>query len=249
MARPLKESIDYFPLDNINDDKLDLIEAKHGILGWGIVIKLWRKIYGSNGYWYPWGEKEQLLFSKDNNVDINLVNDVIKDCVHWELFSEKMFETYSILTSKGVQDRYLEIIKRRKLQRFIKDYCIFDIDDYINDLKDDINVEIIDIKPQSKVKEIKGKGKQKKAKNFVKPSSLEVAEYAKSIDFTLDGEQFCDYYEARGWKYGTGKPMIDWKAAVRTWKKNKFKQPQSQTSDRMQPARTTEEIHEGHERW
>ena len=37
----------------------------------------------------------------------------------------------------------------------------------------------------------------------------------------IDAQQFFDYYEARGWKYGTGKPMVDWKAAVRTWERNR----------------------------
>jgi hypothetical protein len=74
-----------------------------------------------------------------------------------------------------------------------------------------------------------------KRKNFKKPSPSEVTEYAKSIDFDLDGEQFCDYYEARGWKYGTGKPMVDWKAAVRTWRKHETKRQVSATEDKLSP--------------
>ena len=56
---------------------------------------------------------------------------------------------------------------------------------------------------------------------FQKPTPLEVEEYAKSIAFALDGSAFCDYYEARGWKYKGGVAMKDWRAAVRTWKKNR----------------------------
>jgi len=58
-----------------------------------------------------------------------------------------------------------------------------------------------------------------KTKVFRKPTPLEVKEYAESLGFSLDGEYFCDYYEARGWKLAQG-PMKDWKAAVRTWKRN-----------------------------
>ena len=54
---------------------------------------------------------------------------------------------------------------------------------------------------------------------FIKPNSKEVNEYAKSIGFELQGDQFFDHYEARGWMIGKNK-MKDWKAAVRTWKRN-----------------------------
>ena len=52
---------------------------------------------------------------------------------------------------------------------------------------------------------------------FVPPMIEEVEEYADSIGATIDAEQFEDYYEAIGWVIGNGKPMRDWKAAVRNW--------------------------------
>ena len=48
MARPVKEGLEYFPLDcDIDqDDKVALIEAQHGIKGFGVVIKLLMKKIG-----------------------------------------------------------------------------------------------------------------------------------------------------------------------------------------------------------
>ena len=68
-------------------------------------------------------------------------------------------------------------------------------------------------------------------KKFVKPTPKEVNDYAKEIDFKLDGEYFCDWNEARGWLVSKN-PMKDWKAAVRTWKRNssKFNTEVSQTT-------------------
>lgn len=54
---------------------------------------------------------------------------------------------------------------------------------------------------------------------FSPPSAQEATEYAKSIGFRLDGEEFVAHYAARGWKYGPGRPMVSWQAAVVTWKK------------------------------
>ena len=54
---------------------------------------------------------------------------------------------------------------------------------------------------------------------FNRPKPEEVTTYATELGFTLDGNHFVDHYEARGWLIGKN-PMKDWKAAVRTWKRN-----------------------------
>lgn len=71
------EGLDYFSLDTDidQDDKVAIIEAQHGMLGFGVVIKLLMKIY-SEGYYYDWTEKEQILFSKRVNANINLQSKV-----------------------------------------------------------------------------------------------------------------------------------------------------------------------------
>lgn len=103
MARPQKEGLDYFPLDvDIDqDDKIALIEARYGIVGFGVVIKLFMKVY-KRGYFYEWTEKEQLLFSRRVNVDIKLINEIIKDCLRWGIFDKNMHEEHRVLTSRGI---------------------------------------------------------------------------------------------------------------------------------------------------
>lgn len=53
---------------------------------------------------------------------------------------------------------------------------------------------------------------------FIAPTPQEASDYAKTINFKLDGEAFVSFYQARGWKFKTGQPMKDWKAAIRYWK-------------------------------
>ena len=168
MARPQKNGLDYFPLDvDIDqDDKIALIEAQHGTIGFAIVIKLLMKIY-KNSYFYEWTEKEQLLFSKRINVDINSINVVINDCIKWGLFDGNLLETKNILTSKGVQARYLEAVGRRTKVEIKKEYLLLD-ENIVNAYKNLVIVDINsnnedvsdDINPQSKVK----KSKVKKSK-------------------------------------------------------------------------------------
>ena len=52
---------------------------------------------------------------------------------------------------------------------------------------------------------------------FIPPTLDEVAAYCGERHNSISPSAFVDYYEARGWKYGTGKPMVNWKAAIRTW--------------------------------
>lgn len=171
MARPIKEGLEYFPLDcDIDqDDKIALIEAQHGIVGFGIVIKLLMKIY-KNGYFYEWTEKEQLLFSKRVNVDINEVNVIINDLIKWDFFNKELFESEEILTSKGIQKRYLAAAGRRQKVKILEKYLLLD-EDTINVYK---NLVIVnnnpsseevndDIGTQSKVK--KSKVKKRKENN------------------------------------------------------------------------------------
>lgn len=112
MARPQKEGLDYFPLDTEMDDKVKLIDAKFGVAGFGVLIKLWQIIY-DNGYYIKWTEKELLLYKTRINADINLINDVINECLRWGIFNNELYKKYSILTSSGIQKRYFEAVKRR----------------------------------------------------------------------------------------------------------------------------------------
>lgn len=58
-----------------------------------------------------------------------------------------------------------------------------------------------------------------KTKKFVKPTIEEIRTYCKEIGANINPEQFYDYYESKGWMIGKNK-MKDWKASVRTWKRN-----------------------------
>jgi hypothetical protein len=75
---------------------------------------------------------------------------------------------------------------------------------------------------------------------FVPPEPQEVTDYARTIDFVLDGHVFCDHYSARNWCIGKTK-MKCWKAAVRTWK-NRRTQEQGQ----QRPARTPDNLRKDH---
>lgn len=72
------------------------------------------------------------------------------------------------------------------------------------------------------------------ANRFRKPTIEEIEQYCIERDNGIDAQYFFDYYERNGWVVGKTK-MKDWKAAVRTWERNKnqnTKQNQSSNSQK-----------------
>lgn len=70
-------------------------------------------------------------------------------------------------------------------------------------------------------------------KRFIRPTPQEVEEYAHSIDYNIDGEQFCDFYTSKGWTVGRS-AMKDWRACVRTWKRMDMKRHGQTTTKKVQ---------------
>jgi len=176
MARPLQTGLTYFPLDVTfdQDDKIALIEADFGIEGFAVTVKLLMKIY-SEGYVYHWGEKEQKLFARRVGIDVTLVTAVVDAGLRWGLFSQRLFDDYGILTSRGIQKRYFEAVSRRKDVHVVREYLLLtgqEAEKYANlsivSLYPETEPEIIDVitrspseelvstlTPQRKVKESK----------------------------------------------------------------------------------------------
>ncbi len=160
--RPFKLGVDYFPLDVLMDDKIELIEAGHGLIGFAIVIKLYQKIYASN-YWIKWDKKDIIVFSKRINVDINLINACINDCLKWDIFNQKLFKEYFVLTSTGIQKRFFEITKRRMGIPVIKEYLLIKLPE--NDNIRLINVDSNSINASKSTQRERERESKKKVKN------------------------------------------------------------------------------------
>lgn len=58
-------------------------------------------------------------------------------------------------------------------------------------------------------------------RNRIPPTPEQVTGYSASIGFDLNGSDFCDFYESKGWLVGRAK-MRDWQAACRTWQRSGY---------------------------
>lgn len=69
--------------------------------------------------------------------------------------------------------------------------------------------------------ECRGKADKPPRARFVPPSVEEVRAYCLERRNTVDPARFVDHYTANGWVQGKGKPIKDWRAAVRTWERDR----------------------------
>ena len=125
MARPKKKGLEYFPLDvDIDsDDKVEYVIARHGFEAFGILVKLLMEIY-RQGYYIMWTERQQYLLSHRLNVDSMYAKTVVSAYINEDFFDRNLYEKYEILTSHGIQTRYLQAVGRRETVEIAKEFCL-----------------------------------------------------------------------------------------------------------------------------
>ncbi|KZT80914.1 prophage Lp1 protein 20 [Lactiplantibacillus plantarum] len=150
MARPVKEGLDYFPLDvdfAVND-KTEAIMGEFGPKGVLFMIYLLSAVY-QNGYYLQWNKLKQMqLANRIEGVSPELANQIVNRLIAYGTFSEELFNSAKVLTSQRIQETYEDATKRRKSQKPTKYWINADINK-------DTSVVNVDINPQSKVKESK----------------------------------------------------------------------------------------------
>lgn len=121
---PEKSRLDWFKLDCQDDDKMELIEAEFGLTGYAVIIKLWKKIYGTEGYYCDWNSDISLLMAKKLGLQVGFLNEIVAAAIRRGIFDLGMYERHSILTSHGIQKRFTEAVGRRKCEKIKNEYLL-----------------------------------------------------------------------------------------------------------------------------
>lgn len=124
----MKTGLDYFPLDIdfFEDEKIEFVSALFGVEGELTTIKLLARIY-RHGYYIEWNEDQALLFAKRTGVKIEIVKGVIGELLKRNFLNKNLLSKYQILTSNGIQRRYFEAAKRRKIVDVQKEYLLMNV--------------------------------------------------------------------------------------------------------------------------
>lgn len=132
MARPPKDGIDYFPFDVgfLQDKKIRLIKGEFGAKGILVLQQLLCSAYKENGYFTTCDNDDCLLMAEavGCGVDSDFIRQVIGGCVRRSLFDDKLFSMFGVLTSRGIQRRFLRAAGTRDNIDIIEEYWLLDID-------------------------------------------------------------------------------------------------------------------------
>lgn len=145
MARPLKNAIDYFPMDVdfFVDPKIIMIEDKYKAKGIAIVTGLLCMVY-RNGYFLPFNDSMSYVVAKRVGCEVNgaLVMEVVRALIKNDFFDEGVFNRCQVLTSRGIQKRWERIIHDCKRK------AVIDHSHRINSITEELPPEETKAKPE-----------------------------------------------------------------------------------------------------
>lgn len=261
MARPTKQGIDYFPMDVDFDNKIELFVAETGAEGYGILIMLWQMIYRGNGYFIEDNEDLKLLLRKHTFSTTETIEKVIEVALKRDIFSRKVYDlstTYQhsinnpgrVLTSHGIQKRFFEAAKKKKVVYVIREILLVPVSDYNNLIYSGENpVSVSGNATKEKVKE-----KEKVEENPLTPAKKILNGQDKEPHFPTmkeaeafflsnnsdreESAKFWHHYNAVGWKAG-GTPIQDWRSMAFKWISNsrtRFAHGNARGPDKQEPS-------------
>lgn len=164
MARPTAKGVEYFPLNVnfINDLKVRKLLLSCGAEAIAVLIYLLSTIYKDEGYYVEIHEDEIDLIALDVNVTPEFVLEVINKACEVRLFDVNLYNNFNILTSKGIQERYLKITERRKNSVVITQFNLINV--YNNSINVNNNSINVDNNPVNVYKSTQSKVKERKEK-------------------------------------------------------------------------------------
>ena len=130
MARPTKTGLDYYPMDVgfLRDKKVRLLRSEFGASSVLFVLYVLGKVYEGDGYFLAWDKDELLLAADELRESPAFISEVLQGCLKRSLFDERVFQMFSVLTSAGIQRRYLRGCEKRDGITIFSEYWLLNID-------------------------------------------------------------------------------------------------------------------------
>ena len=194
-GRPTKQGIDYFPMDVgfFTDVKIRKISRACGAQSTSILICLLCNIYKDEGYYILWDKDLPFVIADTVGVSEGAVKEVLIKSLQVGFFDQELYEKYKILTSSGIQKRFLLATYQRKETTIIPEYLINCANNSINCTINSINHSDNE-QSKSKVKVNRKKRKEKENNKETSPNGEE-----KKDELSLSHSQKIDWVGLMNW--------------------------------------------------
>ena len=117
MARPTKLYLDYFSHDTdaVNDEKIELFRSMYGNDGYAFYFIILERIYKTEGAMLDLSKHIFIVgLAKKLLLTVERFNEMLETSFELEMFDKEIYQSSNMLTSKGIQKRYEEVMNQRK---------------------------------------------------------------------------------------------------------------------------------------
>lgn len=239
MAGKPKQGLDYAGWStNIfdGDTKIDKLLDAQGWIGFSIYFYLCQMAYKFDGYFYRWCFDDSSTTARrmGGGLRAKTVEETVRYCLRIGLFDKRLFDEWNILTSKGIQRRFLAAIQGRRVKSVIADYWLLKDEESEGLVKcaENDDFQSANSHLQGEYAHLQGADETKGKESKVKESKEEIYSASRKKPPTLDdirqaaqmmgvpeiAEAFYEYYSAADWRDGDGKPVYSWRQKLVSWK-------------------------------
>lgn len=123
------DGIPYFPHECTLPMPMRLVQSKYGLVGYGVMYKLYEKIF-SSGYYIEWNDEICEIFAyEDCRLKPELVSGVVSLCLEKGVFDREIYARHGVLTSAEIQTKFYHAAKHRKSFGFEPELCLIDVEE------------------------------------------------------------------------------------------------------------------------
>jgi len=208
----MKKDTFYFPHDYNarNDLRTQALLFTHGAAGYGIYWCIIEILHEESGHSLKYSELTWTSIARQMSTSVEQVLTVVDACIELELFERQGDAVISVRVLENIEHR--EYIRGQRSKAGKRSASVRQMS---------TSVEQNPTKERKEKERKENNSKESKRRVFKPPTQLEVKQYCKERNNTVNVNKWMAHYEANGWMVGKNK-MKDWKAAVRTWENNEF---------------------------
>lgn len=109
-----KQGVEFIPvdIDIFDDNKIYLLQRRYPCKGFYYLMVIWAEIF-RNSYYLSWDPTTKEKFCSRIQIDQEDFQEVLDYILELELMNPQLYEDYKILTSYGIQIRWMKAVKRR----------------------------------------------------------------------------------------------------------------------------------------